>query len=534
MDLLEKLKKEYGGAGFTNRETNDSLVFLKVYSFKDSDGTNKEVLIEVFFSKEYPVIPPQIHDPGHVLSSMHSLNGFQCWARFSEIFPQVGLGLIAPAFVDTQIKRLIDAHITREYYTINESPEFASIFEARNAVDHMQIYLSCEVLDEVVKKGQGKIISSVANITPNSLYGVNEAPASADSSTHIIPPPINGGKRRRVFFLNVPAVQHYDYRNDDIGFLYWLELASGISQKDTFLLSIKEEIYVVLVFPNKGLNSHDIVVFRKKENKLTLLPHARVSSRYVLFSRHAREFEQFANKKIALIGIGAIGSLIGMNLLQSGIDRLLIADNDYVDLENTSRSVYCEEDVGKKKSEAFKYRALKKDIDFGNRVVICETLEKVDKESVDIIVICIGDLYQEYMISRKMRKNGFEKIVFVFGQNDSTWGGVYFQDDPLLGCQHCLLLHQAEKEYLRIPYVPYFSEAVGCGDPSYISTPTDIGMIANLASKLIIERLIRRQKTGPNYFIWQSNPDPIAWRDSHPDRYSLKKYRVLKHESCEC
>jgi len=534
MSLLEQLQAEYGKAGFTETETDDSLIFSKTYPFDDSDGEKKDVLIEVKFSKEYPVLPPQLNDPEKVLSSMHSLNGFQCWARYSDIFPQVGLGLITPAVIENQIQKLIVAHISREYYTVNESPEFASIFEAKNAVEHAQFYVRCEVLDEVVSKGQGKIISSIADKYANNLYGVGQSPSSVDASTGIIPPTKFKGEKRRVVFLNVPAIQHYDYRNDDFQFLCWLERASGISDKDVFLHNIKDEIFVVVVFPNKGLKNYDVVVFRKKDNKLSLLQHARVSSRYVLFSRHAKEFEHLANKKAALIGIGAIGSMLGMNLLQSGIDLLHVVDNDYVDLENMSRSVYCEEDVGKKKTEAFKYRAGVKHADFDHRVVTHETIDGLDPKDVDIFIVCIGDLYREYLISRFMRKAGFENAVFVFGQNDSTWGGVYFQDDPQLGCQHCLLIHQNENLELRIPYVPYFSEAVGCGNPSYVSTPTDIALIANLASKLIIERLIRRQKTGPNYFIWQSNPEPVAWRDSHTDRYSLKKYRVAKHDKCEC
>lgn len=532
MSLLEQLQTEYRKAGFEGTETDDSLIFSKTYPFDDSDGEKKNVLIDVKFFKEYPVLPPQLNDPGNVLSSMHSLNGFQCWARFSDIFPQVGLGLITPAVVETQIQKLIEAHKTREYYTVNESPEFASIFEARNAVDHSQFYVSCEVLDAVVKAGPGQFISSVADKIGNNLFGVNQAPSVSDC---IFPPPKNTNGKRRVFFLNVPIVQHYDYRINDVSFLYALELLSGIPQEKAFLQGIEDKIfYIVVVFYNKGMNNHDVVVFSKKENKLELLRHARVSSRYVLFSRHAKEFELLAHKKVALIGIGAIGSMLGMNLLQSGIDQLHVVDNDYVDLENTSRSVYCEEDVGKKKVDAFKYRAGVKDADFDQRVVTHEAIDGLNNEDVDIVIVCIGDMYREYLISRGMRKAGFEKAVFVFGQNDSTWGGVYFQDDPQLGCQHCLLLHQNENQELQIPYVPYFSEAVGCGNPSYVSTPTDIGLIANLASKLIIERLIRRQKTGPNFFIWQSNSEPVAWRDSHPDRYTLKKYRVAKHDNCEC
>ncbi len=532
MNLLEQLQTEYGNVGFAETETDDSLIFSKTYPYDDIDGQKKNVLIEVKFSKEYPVLPPELNDPEKVLSSMHSLNGFQCWARYSDIFPQVGLGLITPAVVETQIQKLLEAHKTREYHTVNESPEFASLFEARKAVNHTQFYVSCEVLDAVVEAGPGQFISSVADRFGNNLSGVNQAPSVSDC---IFPPPKNTTGKRRVFFLNVPIVHHYDYRINDISFLYALELLSGIPQEKAFLQGIEDNIfYIVVVFYNKGLKNYDVVVFSKNDNKLELLRHSRVSSRYVLFSRHAKEFELLAHKKVALIGIGAIGSMLGMNLLQSGIDFLHVVDYDYVDLENISRSVYCEEDVGKKKIDAFKYRAREKHADFDHRVVTHEAIDSLNNEDVDIVIVCIGDMYREYLISRGMRKAGFEKAVFVFGQNDSTWGGVYFQDDSQLGCQHCLLLHQNENQELRIPYIPYFSEAVGCGNPSYVSTPTDIGLIANLASKLIIERLIKRQKTGPNYFIWQSNPEPIAWRDSHLDRYSLKKYRVAKHDKCEC
>ncbi len=534
MEIIEQLEAEYVNAGFEVTKTDKSLLFSKNYPFEESDGQQQDVLIEVKFSKEYPILPPSLQEPNKILTSMHSLNGFQCWARFSEIFPQVGLGLIKPDIVENQIQKLIKAHKSREYYTVNESPEFASFFEARESVDHSQLYVSCEVLDSVVKAGRGKYISSVADKFANNLFGVNQDPMVSDG---IFPAPHNKTGKLRVFFFNVPIVQHYDYRSDDVSFLYSLETLSGIDPDKAFLQIIEDPIiYIVVVFFNKGLNHHDVVAFSKKkeEKKLTLLQHARVSSRSVMFSRHADEFKNLAGKKVALFGIGAIGSMLGMNLLQSGIDQLHVVDNDYVDLENTSRSVYCAEDVGTKKIDAFKNRAGIKDPDFQQRVVGYQDIKDLNNKEVDIVIVCIGDMYQEYFLSRRMRKAGFEKLVFVFGQNDSTWGGVYFQDDKNLGCQHCLLIHQNENPELRIPYVPYFSEAVGCGNPSYISTPTDIGLIANIGTKLIIERLTKKQKTGPNYFIWQSNPEPHAWRDNHLDRYSLKKYRVVKHVECEC
>lgn len=535
MTLIETLQLQYLNAGFSEISEDKNLVFSKNYKFCESDGNENEVTIEVCFSREYPLIPPQLNDPKHVLTSMHSLNGFQCWARFSDIFPQVGLGLIAPTFVEEQISKLINSHIKREYYTVNESPEFAATFTLREAVDHAQFYVTCEVLDKVVEAGSGKVIGSTADyIQKDNIHGVTELPDVYNASAGFVLLNRLPGNKKRVYFLNVRAVQHFDWRNDDIGFLCWLEQASGIELNNVFLQNIKDEIFVVIVFYNESLKHHDIVAFRKIDKKLTLLPHARVSSRTVLFSRHSDEAFELTEKKIALLGIGAIGSTLGMTLLQSGIGALYITDNDYVDLENTSRSIYEEANVGMLKTDAFKQIARRKDTDFGERVTVLKSYNDFAQNNPDLIIVCIGNLYEEYMISQHLRKIGFDKVVFVFGQNDCTWGGIYFQDYKQLGCQHCLFLHQSENNYLKIPYVPYFSEAVGCGNPSYISSPANTGLLANLASKLIIERLIHRQPHGPNYFVWQSNPEPSAWTDCHTERYSLKKYKVDKHAECKC
>lgn len=522
-------------AGFTETSDEANLTFSKSYSFKDSDDQDKEVTIDVKYSREYPLIPPNLHDSSRILTSMHSFNGIQCWARYSDIFPQVGLGLIAPSFVEEQIKKLLDAHVRREYYTVNESPEFAAMFASRDAVDHAQFYVSLEVINRVIEAGSGKIISSTSDFySSHNLYGVMEVPQVLDASYNISRVNNFSGSKRRVYFLNVAVIQHYDYRNDDVEFLYSLESASGIKQENAFLQNITDEIFIVIVFFNKHIRQPDIVVLRKNGVKLTLLPHARVSSRNVLFSRHSDEANSLAGKKIGLVGIGAIGSVLGMTLLQSGIDKLYITDPDYVDLENISRSTYSESHIGLLKTEAFKKCALNKHYDFLHRTIVSNSYTDVINENPDLLIICIGHLYNEYIISRNMRKFGFEKAVFVFGQNDSTWGGIYFQDDPSLGCQHCLFLHQKEDDSLQIPYVPFMSEAVGCGNPSYVSSPSDIALLANLASKLIIERLIQRQKGASNFFIWQSNPTSEALKDSHTERYSLKNYRITKHAGCEC
>lgn len=535
MNLFDNLRELYLEAQFEVEDNENDITFIKTYSFTDNDGTSKEVEIEVKYSKEFPLLPPVITDRKAVLHSMHSLYGHQCWARFSEIYQQTGLSIVASALVEQQIQKLIQAHIKGEYFTINESPEFTYAFSSRDLIDHSRFFLSVEVLDKVVEIGQGKIIRGLVQFNNIAkAYQVVDLPLEINPSLPLVFDDKPRGKNIQAYYLNVGVVPHFDVITDVTTFLYTLERLSGVKQEDFYLQRIEDEIFVIAVFYNKDLGHHDAVVFRKNKSKITLLPHARVSTRQVLFSRHKNEAFCLNDKKIALFGLGAIGSILGMNLLQSGVDNLIVVDPDYVDLENTSRSIYGEYDIGMKKTDAFMKHAMLKDADFGDRVVVCKDLKEVISENPDLIVICIGFLYEEYRMSRMLRKLDMDKVVFVFGQNDCTWAGIYFQDSADVGCQECLFLNQRENEELQIPYVAHFSEAVGCGGPSYISSPSDIGMIANLATKLIIERVIYSRKNSPNYFIWRSNPEPLAWRDCHTEPFSLKKYRVKRHAECNC
>lgn len=539
MDIVELLKKKYSESGFNEiLKEPPALVFSKIYFFTDHDNVRKEVTIEVKYNMYHLFVLPEVTDPNNILTSMHSINGYQCWARYTDIFPQVGLGVIGPDFIEQQIKKLISAHIRREYYTVNESPEFAASFKARNKIEHNQFYVSPEILSKVVGIGKGKILSCMANYIPGRGY------LAAEFAGHdlIIINPETGilidnptmGKNRRVYFLNMDYVPHFDWRSDITEFLYALEIASGLQQDQTFIQNIREDIFLVVVFYNKDLGHDDIVAFRKNDKELNLLVHARVSTFNVFFNRHKEEWSKLIGKKVAILGVGAIGSVLGSVLLQCGIEQLYITDYDYVEFENISRSVYGLNDVGTLKTDAFKRFITAKDVELGERVTIIPKGEDIKNIDLDLVVICIGDLYQEYLFSRMYRAAGFEKLAFVYGQNDCRWGAIYFQDSPHLGCQHCLVLRQQEDDRLKMPYIPYFAEAVGCGNPSYISSPLDINLLANLAGKLIIERLTQEGGKKPNYFIWQSNPDPSAWTDSHSEQFSLKKYRVERHEECDC
>ena len=99
------------------------------------------------------------------------------------------------------------------------------------------------------------------------------------------------------------------------------------------------------------------------------------------------------NSRVCIVGIGAVGSWIAANLVQSGVENLVLIDNDVVDISNLHRQWgYVTEDVGKRKTTCLSKRLR----DMNESVKIQEinlfiredTLEKINLGKVDLIIDC--------------------------------------------------------------------------------------------------------------------------------------------------
>ncbi len=63
-------------------------------------------------------------------------------------------------------------------------------------------------------------------------------------------------------------------------------------------------------------------------------------------------YEKINSKKIAIAGLGGLGSNIAVSLVRSGIDKLILCDFDKVELSNLARQYYFYEDIGRFKVDA--------------------------------------------------------------------------------------------------------------------------------------------------------------------------------------
>lgn len=116
------------------------------------------------------------------------------------------------------------------------------------------------------------------------------------------------------------------------------------------------------------------------------------------------KFDQFSNKKIAILGLGGVGSFAAESLVRSGIKEVLVVDYDLVDPTNINRQIIAlDSTVNQSKVEVFKSRAL----DINPEVIITTIKEKISAvnineilgKDIDYVLDCVDDLQAKFAIA---------------------------------------------------------------------------------------------------------------------------------------
>ncbi|MED0986685.1 ThiF family adenylyltransferase [Bacillus paramycoides] len=97
--------------------------------------------------------------------------------------------------------------------------------------------------------------------------------------------------------------------------------------------------------------------------------------------------------KVAIVGLGAVGTWVATNLIQSGVQHLILMDNDIVENTNLHRQFgYKEKDIGRLKAEALKDTLQSMNqhatIDIIAKLLDEKALGKYMSNDVDLIINC--------------------------------------------------------------------------------------------------------------------------------------------------
>ncbi len=205
-------------------------------------------------------------------------------------------------------------------------------------------------------------------------------------------------------------------------------------------------------------------------------------------------------RKVMLLGCGSIGSKVSELLVQSGLERLILVDNDELRAGNVCRHALGLGYIGEPKATALKEHLLQynpfADITpFPADILRLEERLDLYLQDIDLVVSCIGkDAIETWVNMQAMSRH--KQVLFCRTYAHALLGEIILAR-PRQGCFQCLS-QTLQDEYFDIPRAPSlpFNEAFGfdndCGAAFIPASSVDIEFIALQFARLILDCLMVR------------------------------------------
>lgn len=222
-------------------------------------------------------------------------------------------------------------------------------------------------------------------------------------------------------------------------------------------------------------------------------------------SRSPYNEETVTNKKVAIVGLGSLGSKIAVSLARSGIESFVLIDDDVFMPCNIQRHELDNRHVGQMKVEAV-----------ATRIIDINPMAVVETEKISLTTMESNLLYDKVL----QKLAGTNVIIDATANNDCfyvlsnicaslkrtlVWGQVYAGGlggfvahyNPLLYHGPLTIVYGLQS-YFRDN--PYNNEGITesyqyrIGDIVYIATDSDVGLIASMMSKIVHFTLFSKEQ----------------------------------------
>ncbi len=159
--------------------------------------------------------------------------------------------------------------------------------------------------------------------------------------------------------------------------------------------------------------------------------------------------ETLARSKVAVVGLGGLGTASSLYLALAGVGRLRLIDQDTVELHNLHRQVlYSVDDLSYPKVEVSAKR-LKKINPLVNVEAVPENLNASNVESLlsgmDCVVDGLDNMRTRYLVNRACAKF---KIPYVFGAAIGVEGNLSVFSPPETPCLECVFPNVSDEDLL--------------------------------------------------------------------------------------
>ncbi len=158
--------------------------------------------------------------------------------------------------------------------------------------------------------------------------------------------------------------------------------------------------------------------------------------------------EKLKNSRVAIIGLGGLGSQVAMSLAASGVGHMRLVDFDVVSTPDLHRQlIYSERDVGYAKAEAAANRisSMNRDVSVEPR---CEYVSEENARDlagdVDLVIDCTDSFQAKYAVNRVCAKL---KKPLVFGSAIEYYGNVATFEPWGDICLECLYPELSDEDY---------------------------------------------------------------------------------------
>lgn len=227
-------------------------------------------------------------------------------------------------------------------------------------------------------------------------------------------------------------------------------------------------------------------------------------------------------KRVIILGLGAIGSIVAAELARAGVTDFVLADYDDFRPGNVVRHACDLRAFGVPKFQAVADQLLcirpTAQIAASNRRIGSPPLvpEEYDASEgdvewldqrlaeADLLVSSICDPAVDGWVDEAARVHGVP-CVFA-GAFYGAWGGQVFISQREAACHNCF---RESGLYADVPIMPADTEMYldGCGDPSFPGAGFDTSVLANLAARLSVQGLLGGEgypKAPHNLISWSS------------------------------
>ena len=136
----------------------------------------------------------------------------------------------------------------------------------------------------------------------------------------------------------------------------------------------------------------------------------------------ANNIEKIRKAKVAVFGIGGVGSYVTEGLVRAGIENIVLVDNDIVDVTNINRQLIADTStIGRNKVEVAKERILKinpnANVEIYKDFYSEENKDKLIKNDYTYIVDAIDSVSSKISLIKKAHKENI-KIISAMGMGN--------------------------------------------------------------------------------------------------------------------